>query len=671
MDDPAEDETRRGPFSCHLCLKTFTRQENLNRHVGTIHSKNYTKSYQCETCFLFFSRDDLRKRHIKRCHTVEDEPSKASNPETLLALPAGESLVDPSLAHESSPPLTKSSKRLLTPQHIESFFEKFHPIIPMLHQPTFDITTTPEPLLAAMACLGAMCESTEADHPTSRVLFEVAYEALYSYIGENQSRLRETWVLQAFILLEIFGIYSCNDKLFFLAQKIHRDLVDGARELRLLEYSHSAKDTMAVEVAHALSEIGYIDYPSEPAETRWHSFIEYEARKRSAYALFYVDAQFATCCNYRPLLSAMELKYELPCRDDLWSAPDAETWSLIRQDELCSFNDEDDFKGNPEPLVPQGFLYESMTHLVHPTGEGKSLKMLWFSPFAALMLVVQILMTARELTLASVFLCSNLRPKEERHNLSIIDEESRGPIMHALNNLVDLIPRGNATATDLPAALSNGIYEFPTNKTLWHSVWTTWYYTAMTLSHQEALLCTGIVECNLPAAISTAWELGKPRAKTHRDVYDDRDVFRLASNLEKIIELINNPPLTTWQGTGGRSFEDPFISILSYKACMVGWRLVRLMSLSERREQETGRQTFYAAPIKSVMGRITKAAGLQQSQPSDRMSKQNTAEPNYEFMYLEWAERSFSSRNVWPIGSWMSAVLKESMEDASISESEA
>lgn len=94
--------------------------------------------------------------------------------------------------------------------------------------------------------------------------------------------------------------------------------------------------------------------------------------------------------------------------------------------------------------------------------------------------------------------------------------------MHALNNLVgmnqvnpsqdliarltqktDLIPRGNATATDLPAALSNGIYEFPTNKTLWHSVWTTWYYTAMTLSHQEALLCTGIVECNLPAAISS------------------------------------------------------------------------------------------------------------------------------------------------------------------------
>ena len=34
------------------------------------------------------------------------------------------------------------------------------------------------------------------------------------------------------------------------------------------------------------------------------------------YAIYYLDASLAICCNIRPHLTALEIKYELPCRDD-------------------------------------------------------------------------------------------------------------------------------------------------------------------------------------------------------------------------------------------------------------------------------------------------------------------------------------------------------------------
>lgn len=124
-------------------------------------------------------------------------------------------------------------------------------------------------------------------------------------------------------------------------------------------------------------------------------------------------------CNVQPLLSALEIKYELPCRDDLWAAPTAEAWNSLRQGDLFSFNEEDDFKGNPQPRPAQGYLYESLMHLIHPGPKGKSLKLLWYSPFASLVLVIQIQMMARELTMASIFLYSNVRRTDNRHDLYV------------------------------------------------------------------------------------------------------------------------------------------------------------------------------------------------------------------------------------------------------------
>jgi hypothetical protein len=136
------------------------------------------------------------------------------------------------------------------------------------------------------------------------------------------------------------------------------------------------------------------------------------------YSLYYLDVQLSISCNLRPLLTALELKYELPCRDDVWSAPTANAWEMLQQVEHSSFNDEDDYNANTEPRPAHGDLYESLMYLIHPGGAtGRSLKLLWYSPFASLMLILQVQMMVREMTLASAFLYTNLRHNETRHNL--------------------------------------------------------------------------------------------------------------------------------------------------------------------------------------------------------------------------------------------------------------
>lgn len=144
------------------------------------------------------------------------------------------------------------------------------------------------------------------------------------------------------------------------------------------------------------------------------------------YTLYYLDSQLAINCNVRPLLSALEVKYELPSFDDCWSAPTATAWSTLLQSHNSSFNmnEEDDDDGNPDPRPAHGDLYESLMHLIHPNRDaGQPLGLLWYSPFASLMLIIQMQMMIRDLTLTSIFYYSNLRwnidSNETRHNLCV------------------------------------------------------------------------------------------------------------------------------------------------------------------------------------------------------------------------------------------------------------
>ncbi|KAJ3580228.1 hypothetical protein NPX13_g335 [Xylaria arbuscula] len=543
------------------------------------------------------------------------------------------------------------------PHCISAYFDRFQPIFPLLHKPTFDVSTAREPLLQAVACIGAIYLSgDDCNRNVSSALFESGLASLEAYVRENRAtRFREPWVFQAFLLLEYYALHCCEDKLFTKALKIHRNLVDVARQFQLLQDSTSFFVGDTGPTAHS-----EIPLSTTPPERAWETAIQCESRKRIAYCLYYLDVQFSLSCNIRPLLAALELKYELPIRDDIWQAPTAEAWQALVLTQGISFNEQDDDIANCDPRPAHGDLYEVLMHLIHPETPSRPLQLMWQSPFSCLMLIIQMLMMTRDLTLASTFLFHNIRSNDPRHNLSIIPEGNRTSMMQALNALADLMCKPENLYWSNASGKVDQIAS--QNIELWNHVWIMWHFTTMSLTHQDSLLTSGIVEYSVPSAIYTLWELGKPRSKRLRDVYEDRDVIRIANNLESILSsLSRNSPVI---GEVPR-LEDPFLTMISFKACLMGWRIVRLMALQLDPTSilNTTTPSLYIVSAQVVLARLLNATNPETPICPDINQTQADIFINAESRYLEKTEALFARKNLWPVGASIVGVFCETREE--------
>ncbi|KAI0111063.1 fungal-specific transcription factor domain-containing protein [Nemania sp. FL0031] len=693
MNPSSEDATPNKRFACPACPSRFTRPENLNRHTSSVHRESNRRPFTCPQCDVSFSRSDLRKRHLRKCHAQ----STAAVQETASAtLPTSSQLVQtdqvsaepwrnepaPQQTSTASPmstsPHSTSVSRLLStqgiswafrlPQCISAFFDKFQPVFPLLHKPTFDVTTAREPLLQAVACIGAIYVSgVGCNRSMSSALFESGLASLEAYVRENRAtRFRETWVLQAFLLLEYYALHSCADRLFTTALKIHRNLVDVTRQHQLLQDGTS----------FFCGETGLTTHPERPSsatppERAWENAVQSESRKRIAYCLYYLDVQFSLSCNIRPLLAALELKYELPIRDDIWQAPTAEAWQALVLTQGVSFNEQDDDIANCDPRPAHGDLYQVLMHLINPDPPSGPLQLMWQSPFSCLMLIIQMLMMTRDLTLAGTFLFHNIRGSDSRHNLSIIPEGNRTSIMQALNALADLMCKPEDLGW--PNASVEADQTSLRNTELWNHVWIMWHFTAMALTHQDSLLTSGIVEYSLPSAIYTLWELGKPRSKPNRDVYEDRDVIRVANNLESILSLLSrtSQPISVLPPSNdcASQLEDPFITMVSFKACLMGWRIVRLMSLQldPKSILDTATPSLYIVSAQVILARVLTAMNPESPLHPDVNRTHAEIFINAESRYLEQTEALFTRKNLWPLGISIVAVFGETREELGFS----
>uniref|UniRef100_V5G9B5 C2H2-type domain-containing protein n=1 Tax=Anoplophora glabripennis TaxID=217634 RepID=V5G9B5_ANOGL len=69
-------------FNCSICCKTFSRSDNLKRHLSSIHSSNShlkMKMYKCSVCSMQSTYKNNVIRHLKKVHAVEEceEPSSS------------------------------------------------------------------------------------------------------------------------------------------------------------------------------------------------------------------------------------------------------------------------------------------------------------------------------------------------------------------------------------------------------------------------------------------------------------------------------------------------------------------------------------------------------------------------------------------------------------------
>lgn len=71
------------------------------------------------------------------------------------------------------------------PQFLSAYFDKFHTILPVIHQPSFDATSAPQPLLQAVTCIGAVYVPGNDHHSLSLGLFEAGLRSLDTQVSQT------------------------------------------------------------------------------------------------------------------------------------------------------------------------------------------------------------------------------------------------------------------------------------------------------------------------------------------------------------------------------------------------------------------------------------------------------------------------------------------------------
>ena len=294
----------------------------------------------------------------------------------------------PTISSPLSPGGTRSSiqgPNLPTTADIRRFVDAFithaHPHLPVLHIPTlsFDALeysvgikgSSPHLgmnqngsingggcLILGMAAIGALYEY---EHPASKELFDGARKMISLYLEErrktdiaatvngpspgNEASHHTThtplWLVQAMLLNVVYG-HQCGDKTAADIASNHASaLVSLARAADLAQppQGSSPTDEDAIEDQGDSNDVEMGESTIAPADsasrhqsaetdlqTQWYTWKVAEERKRTLFAIFILSSLLTTAYNHTPTIMNSEIRLDLPCDEQLWSAESAQEW---------------------------------------------------------------------------------------------------------------------------------------------------------------------------------------------------------------------------------------------------------------------------------------------------------------------------------------------------------
>jgi len=258
-------------------------------------------------------------------------------------------------------------------RYVWAYIEYFHPHLPFLHIPSLsfespDYTTplrsvNPNPqfghvhiaggggcLILSIAAIGALYEREPA---SSRELFECARKLISCCLEErrkaNMGRAQfgvclpsdhedtPLWLVQAMLLNVIYG-YNCGDQTAAeVASRQCASLVGLVRGAELTRPYPAYPDVSGVAGGLAqpdpqmggVAADGWNSILGEPDDSDWHAWKTTEEKKRTLYAVFILSSLLVSAYNHPPALTNAEIRLDLPCDEELWSAENAQTWRAM------------------------------------------------------------------------------------------------------------------------------------------------------------------------------------------------------------------------------------------------------------------------------------------------------------------------------------------------------
>ncbi|WVF68904.1 hypothetical protein IAT40_003677 [Kwoniella sp. CBS 6097] len=205
---------------------------------------------------------------------------------------------------------------------VDLYFEKFHPLFPVIHKPSFSHSDTPAVLLLSIAAVGATYAEPEF-RPLAIALCELVRRMIAWMRGSDQRAKFDKNALLAFLLQTALGVACGSRELFYHAEIFRCSIVTTCRRLHLLRTIGSAMDDLYAKE----------ERPSD--EARYRAYLDDESKRRLGWAVYMLDSLMATLLHIPAVLSVKEAAINLPSDELLWEAPTAESWANLINEGLA------------------------------------------------------------------------------------------------------------------------------------------------------------------------------------------------------------------------------------------------------------------------------------------------------------------------------------------------
>ncbi|KAJ6022592.1 hypothetical protein N7499_007907 [Penicillium canescens] len=559
----------------------------------------------------------------------------------------------------SSPSLSNHANNEET--YVKQYFEHFHPSFPLLHRPTFTVSLTPKLLLEAVTVIGSLFSPNLYDHGETRALaqwrqaiWQSGQEELRHMVSLNCSEIRQPWVMQAWLLYIIYGVYASEAGQFQTVKKMLRQLIDAVREIGLSQQGIAMPDAQSWMYQH--------DYnsprdDSQTLYTRWMSYITTESMRLSLYTLVFLDSHTFSPCNSRPLMSPMELGWELPFPINLWEAKNSEIW-LLRFNEnfgLSTFTTANSLLHGPRG-VGTASLTIATQQLMTETPDSELLSALEASPFAAFCVLTNMGALVRDFTRCYY----QMPPSPSDPNPFHILTQAQNKQVHTAIEAITKIVKKQAYTGDNPQFLL-----WRTNELFISSL-------KISLCRPDQLLVGGIVDNSLIAGMAASTHLTQGNLVAIRrsaplvlhHVGGDEGILALLNDLSGALSRISGEE----QDKVVR--EAPWVTVTSYGVLLCIWGALKRASTDIRHHLNT----FNELPKTSescmlIFNTLMESALLNFSTENDRVRDPRlwTMDREAFVSLLDEGESLFVNlikafcqrRSVWGIGPSMLAVLGE------------
>jgi hypothetical protein len=396
-------------------------------------------------------------------------------------------------------------------QGCQLFFTHVSYFIPFLHQPTFEATQQPSHLILSILCLAYQHgEDPDGSNQagSGAILSTRCFNRARAIIASDGNLLngptQSLAIVQSYLLLQICAMmYMCGEQ-SATGLKMHSNMISLARSAGLMQASSTSC------------------LATEDLDSLWHEFIQGETRKRTLFTVHQIDALWYQLLSIPRSISHLEIKHELPCPEDHWTASSSAKWA---HRQLIA-------RYHPGTAVQYA---DAVRRFLSPDGDLASIPR--FDPFGAINIAHFLISSAREISGWSTM-------------TGMLSMERFGALRDSLMALSPfLCQRRPGDEPTTPAAAS------------YAAIWET---AMLELQMWSPLHTGGVVGASIDAWLSQSTQMALSSCEV---LCEAETAQAIQPHVDWFLRYLDTTPAP--------ESEAPWLTLHAYRAFLIAWQLVR------------------------------------------------------------------------------------------------